>query len=116
MKLINSKTFKEKLNYLNYELYNSHPVGELSKEEKDMVSWFIYHISQMIDNMPIEDAIPIEWIKKWDANKNKDFYDCCKLLIDDFNENDVKRIIYKDMPQYNTVQALVEDWELQKKL
>ena len=65
MRLINSNVFKEKLNYLNYELYNSHPVGELSKEEKDTVSWFIYHISKMIDNMPTEGAIPIEWIKKY---------------------------------------------------
>ena len=65
MRLINSNVFKEKLNYLNYELYNSHPVGELSKEEKDTVSWFIYHISKMIDNMPTIEAIPIEWIKKW---------------------------------------------------
>ena len=48
---------------------------------------------------------------KWDADKNKNFYDCCKLLIDNFNENDVKRIIYKIMPPYNTVQALIEDLE-----
>ena len=65
MRLINSNEFKEKLNYLNYELYNSHPVGELSKEEKDTVSWYIYHISKMVDNMPMESVIPIEWIKKW---------------------------------------------------
>ncbi len=58
-----------------------------------------------------KNAIPKEWIKKWDADKNKNFYDCCRLLIDNFNENDVKRIIYKIMPPYNTVQALVEDWE-----
>lgn len=69
MRRINSDVFKEKLNYLNYELYNSHPVGELSEEEKDTVSWFIHHISKMVDNMPTENVISIEWIKKW-ANKN----------------------------------------------
>lgn len=67
MKLINSDVFKEKLNYLNYELYNSHPVGELSKEEKDTVSWFIQHISKMVDNMPTESVIPIEWLKNWEG-------------------------------------------------
>jgi len=60
------------------------------------------------------EAIPIERIKKWDTDKNKDFYDCCKLLIDDFNKNDVKRIYYKDMPPYNTTQALLEDWERER--
>ena len=68
MKLINSNEFKEKLNYLNYELYNSHHVGELSKEEKDIVSQYIYHISNMVDNMPAENVIPVEWIKGWIDN------------------------------------------------
>jgi hypothetical protein len=69
MKLINSNKFKEKLNYLNYELYNSHPIGELSKEEKDTVSWYIYHINKMVDNMSMESAVPVEWIKKYIDNR-----------------------------------------------
>ena len=65
MRLIDADKFKEKLNYLNYELYNSHPVGELSKEEKDIVSWYIYHISKMVDNMSTESAVPVELIKDY---------------------------------------------------
>lgn len=65
MRLIDADKFKEKLNYLNYELYNSHPVGELSKEEKDIVSWYIYHISKMVDNISTESAVPVEWIKRY---------------------------------------------------
>ena len=75
MKLIKSDVFKEKLNYLNYELYNSHPVGELSEEEKDTVSCFIHHISKMVDNMPAENVISIEWIKKWAKKNGLDCYD-----------------------------------------
>lgn len=73
MKLINIDKFKEKLNYLNYELYNSHPVGELSKEEKDTVSWFIQHISKMVDNMPMEEAITIEWLYEWRMKNNEQY-------------------------------------------
>ena len=63
MKLIDATRFKDKLSYLKYELYNSHPVGELSEDEKDLVGWYIHHISNMVDNMPVESAIPIEWLK-----------------------------------------------------
>lgn len=75
MRLINSDVFKEKLNYLRYELYNSHPVGELPEDEKDLVNWYIYHISKMVDNMPTENAISIEWVKKWAKKNGLDCYD-----------------------------------------
>lgn len=65
MRLIDADKFKEKLSYLRYELYNSHPVGELSEDEKDLVGWYIYHISNMVDNMPDTEAIPIEWIEEY---------------------------------------------------
>lgn len=86
MRLINSNEFKEKLNYLNYELYNSHTVGELSKEEKDTVSWFIYHISKMVDNMPTEGAISIEWIKSKKIEYEHDRYDYVRGCFDGFND------------------------------
>ncbi len=73
MRLIDADKLKEKLDYLNYELYNSHPVGELSKEEKDTVSWFIQHISKMVDNMPEVKAIPTEWLYKWRMKNNEQY-------------------------------------------
>lgn len=90
MKLINPNKFKEKLDYLNYELYNSHPVGELSKEEKDTVSWFIQHISKMVDNMPTEDVIPIEWIKK---QAEDGWYDIIEIMYHWELENNIKKSI-----------------------
>ena len=90
MRLINSDVFKRKLDYLNYELYNSHPVGELSKEEKDTVSWYIHHISQMVDNMPTVESIPIEWIKNW------------------FNPK------YANTVYYSLLRDMIKDWEKEK--
>lgn len=93
MRLINSNKFKEKLNYLNYELYNSHPVGELSEEEKDTVSWFIHHISKMVDNMPTEDAISTEWIKNWFNPKyaNIVYYSLLRDMINDWKKENENR-------------------------
>ena len=91
MRLINSNVFKEKLDYLNYELYNSHPVGELSEEEKDTVSWFIHHISKMVDNMPTEDAIPVWYIIKWYEKR----YKLGSTVADDWERGLLKEKIAK---------------------
>ena len=102
MKLINSNKFKEKLNYLNYELYNSHPFGELSKEKKDIVSQYIYHISKMVDNMPTVEAISMDFI-----NKKLEWYKRREEWHDD-----------SDFPGVNdaetsreTIEYLIKDWK-----
>lgn len=82
---------------------------EMNKDEKKART--ISLAIAMINDCESVDAIPVEWIERWDERMNTDFYDEVKKKV--FYDNQFEppeSVRFRDLPFMYTVVMMLKDW------
>ena len=81
MELIDRVKFKERLEFLIYELYHTEPkpFGDPTDEQKVLLTSMINHIINMLEYTKIENAIPIKWFESKQTSGKLSFADCAAV-------------------------------------